>query len=180
MDALSRDVFLESSRDESGGCDFAGLLPEQVQGFGLGVMAARAAYYARQEGIPFCQGRVYGPHGQGLVVADRWDGSYDAARSQRLTQCTLEANLQVRALGFKPYLAPGLFLLGLPAINACDAMLFLCPNYNDAVSANIMALFNRMTNLLLRHTLYDKYLFGVIVSGCSGSDLVAQQLLGAY
>ena len=66
----------------------------------------------------------------------------------------------------------------LPAIQACDAMLFLCPNYNDAVSANLMALFNRMTNLLVQHTLYDKYLFGIVVSGYSGSDLVAQQLLG--
>ena len=66
----------------------------------------------------------------------------------------------------------------LPAIRDCDAMLFLCPNYNDAVSANLMALFNRMTSLLLQHELYDKYLFGIIVSGYSGSDLVAQQLLG--
>ena len=66
----------------------------------------------------------------------------------------------------------------LPAIQACDAMLFLCPNYNDAVSANLMALLNRMTNLLVQHTLYDKYLFGIVVSGYSGSDLVAQQLLG--
>ena len=67
----------------------------------------------------------------------------------------------------------------LPAIRECDAMLFLCPNYNDAVSANIMALFNRMTNLLVQQELMDKYLFGVVVSGYSGSDLVARQLLGA-
>ena len=67
----------------------------------------------------------------------------------------------------------------LPAIRDCDAMLFLCPNYNDAVSANIMALFNRMTNLLVQQELTDKYLFGVVVSGYSGSDLVARQLLGA-
>lgn len=67
----------------------------------------------------------------------------------------------------------------LPAIRDCDAMLFLCPNYNDAVSANIMALFNRMTNLLVQQELTDKYLFGIVVSGYSGSDLVARQLLGA-
>lgn len=67
----------------------------------------------------------------------------------------------------------------LPAIAACNAMLFLCPNYNDAVSANIMALFNRLTNLLVRQDLSDKYLFGIVVSGYSGSDLVARQLLGA-
>lgn len=67
----------------------------------------------------------------------------------------------------------------LPAIAACDAMLMLCPNYNDAVSANIMALMNRLTNLLVRQDLSDKYLFGIVVSGYSGSDLVARQLLGA-
>ncbi len=67
----------------------------------------------------------------------------------------------------------------LPAIRDCDAMLFLCPNYNDAVSANISALFNRLTSLLLQSTLSDKYLFGIVVSGYSGGDLVARQLLGA-
>ena len=67
----------------------------------------------------------------------------------------------------------------LPAISACNAMLFLCPNYNDAVSANLMALFNRLTNLLVKQDLYEKYLFGIVVSGYSGSDIVARQLLGA-
>lgn len=67
----------------------------------------------------------------------------------------------------------------LPAIRDCNAMLFLCPNYNDAVGANITALFNRLTSLLLQSDLYDKYLFGIVVSGYSGSDLVAKQLLGA-
>ena len=67
----------------------------------------------------------------------------------------------------------------LPAIRDCDAMLFLCPNFNDAVSANISALFNRLTSLLLQSDLYEKYLFGIVVSGYSGGDLVARQLLGA-
>ncbi len=66
----------------------------------------------------------------------------------------------------------------LPAIRRCDALLLLCPNYNDSVSANMMALFNRMTNLLVQQELVDKYLFGVVVSGYSGGDLVARQLLG--
>ena len=108
MDPLSRSVFLASSRDAAGRLDFAGLLPEQVQGFGLGVMAARAAYWARQEGIPFSHGRVYGPHGRGLVVANHRGRDYDPALSQWLTRLTQGANLQVRALGFKPYIAPGL------------------------------------------------------------------------
>ena len=67
----------------------------------------------------------------------------------------------------------------LPAIRDCNAMLFLCPNYNDAVGANITALFNRLTSLLLQSDLREKYLFGIVVSGYSGSDLVARQLLGA-
>ena len=67
----------------------------------------------------------------------------------------------------------------LPAIAGGDALLFLCPNYNDAVSANLTALFNRLTNLLVRQDLFNKYLFGIVVSGYSGSDLVAKQLLGA-
>lgn len=66
-----------------------------------------------------------------------------------------------------------------PAILESDAVLLLCPNYNDAPSANIMALINRMTGLLLQQPLYDKYLYSIIVSGYSGGDLVARQVLGA-
>lgn len=66
-----------------------------------------------------------------------------------------------------------------PAILECDGILLLCPNYNDAVSANITALINRMTGLLLQQPLYRKYLFSIVVSGYSGSDIVAQQVLGA-
>lgn len=108
VDHLSREVFLCSNRSAEGEYDFNGLLPEQVQGFGLGVMAARAAYYAEKEGIPFAQGRVYGPHGQGLIVANASCGDYDDSVSCRLTELTRTANLQVRELGFKPYIAPGL------------------------------------------------------------------------
>lgn len=67
----------------------------------------------------------------------------------------------------------------LPAIRDSNVMLFLCPNFNDAVGANISALFNRLTSLLLQSELYDKYLLGIVVSGYSGGDLVARQLLGA-
>lgn len=66
-----------------------------------------------------------------------------------------------------------------PAILNADAVLLLCPNYNDAPSANIMALINRMTGLLLRKPLFDKYLYCIVVSGYSGGDLVARQILGA-
>lgn len=64
-----------------------------------------------------------------------------------------------------------------PAILDCDALVMVCPNYNDAISANLSAFINRLTALLRMKKFYDKYLFGLIVSGYSGSDIVAQQLI---
>ena len=108
VDHLSRSVFLQSNQNEAGEYDFSGLLPEQVQGFGLGVMAARCAYYARQLGVSEETLRVYGPHGQGLICANSCGPDYDATLSAELTEKTRTANLRVRELGFKPYLAPAL------------------------------------------------------------------------
>ncbi|MEL7608450.1 MAG: NAD(P)H-dependent oxidoreductase [Bacillota bacterium] len=64
-----------------------------------------------------------------------------------------------------------------PAVRACNALVLLCPNYNDAVGANIAAFINRLTSLYRNTRFYDKYLFGVIVSGYSGGDIVAEQLI---
>lgn len=88
----------------------SGIRPEQVQGFGLGVMNGRAAYYARQaqqEDIAkyLTEGRVFGPHGEDLVVANSIT-DYDEAASLELTRLTVEANLRIRELGYKPYVAP--------------------------------------------------------------------------
>ncbi len=113
VDHLSRAVFLQSNQDADGRYDFAGLLPEQVQGFGLGVMAARARYYAEKEGLDLSSLRAYGPHGQDLIVANDCGNGYDAALSARLTELTRTANLRVRDLGFKPYIAPGLSSAGI-------------------------------------------------------------------
>ena len=107
VDQLSRAVFLESNR-ENGVFDANGLLPEQVQGFGLGVMRARALYYAQKRGADAAALCAYGPHGSGLVVANAPDAGYDDALSCALTEEALHANLRIRALGFKPYIAPGL------------------------------------------------------------------------
>lgn len=107
VDQLSRVAFLESNRDENGVFDGGGLLPEQVQGFGLGVMAARAAYFAERMGCSPAGLRAYGPHGAGLVIAND-PLHYDPALSARLTEATLDANLKVRELGYKPYIAPAL------------------------------------------------------------------------
>lgn len=108
VDLLSRAVFLESSRDASGAFDGRGLLPEQVRGLGLGVMRARALYHARREGIDTTVLCAFGPHGAGLVIANAPSEGYDDALSVRLTEETERANLAVRALGYKPYIAPGL------------------------------------------------------------------------
>ena len=64
-----------------------------------------------------------------------------------------------------------------PAILECDALVMIGPNYNDALSGNLTAFINRMTALFTKHRFYDKLLFGVIVSGYSGSDIVAEQLI---
>ena len=64
-----------------------------------------------------------------------------------------------------------------PAVEECDALVMLCPNYNDAIGANLTAFINRLTALFRKRQFYDKYLFSVIVSGYSGSDIVAQQLI---
>lgn len=67
----------------------------------------------------------------------------------------------------------------LPAIERADAVIWICPNYNDAISAKLTAVINRMTVLYKRTKFYNKTLFSVIVSGNSGSDSVAKQIIGA-
>lgn len=64
-----------------------------------------------------------------------------------------------------------------PAILDCDALVMICPNYNDAISANLTAFVNRLTALVRVRRFYEKYLYAVIVSGYSGSDIVAEQLI---
>lgn len=64
-----------------------------------------------------------------------------------------------------------------PAILSSDAIIFLCPNYNDNLSANISAVINRLTALYRTTKFYEKTIFSVIVSGNSGSDALAKQLI---
>ncbi len=66
-----------------------------------------------------------------------------------------------------------------PAIQECDALVMICPNYNDAISANLTAFVNRLTALVRVRRFYEKYLYAVIVSGYSGSDIVAEQLISS-
>ena len=64
-----------------------------------------------------------------------------------------------------------------PALEWCDRLVLLCPNYNDALSASLTAMINRLTSLFRKKPFYSKQLFSLIVSGYSGSDLVARQLI---
>ena len=64
-----------------------------------------------------------------------------------------------------------------PAVRAADALVLLCPNYNDALSANLTAFVNRLTALFRQNRFYEKRLYGLIVSGYSGGDLLARQLI---
>lgn len=108
VDPLAKTAFLESNKNESGELDYMGLLPEQIQGFGLGVMNARAAYYAkRDERFKqfLTEGRSFGPHGQDLVVADSIE-NYNDELSRELTELTVTANLHMRSIGYKPFVAP--------------------------------------------------------------------------
>lgn len=108
VDPLAKTAWLESNKDENGVLDLKGLRPEQVQGFGLGVMNARAAYYAKRDerfSQFLTEGRSFGPHGQDLVIADSIE-HYNDELSKELTQLTVTANLHMRAIGFKPFIAP--------------------------------------------------------------------------
>lgn len=67
----------------------------------------------------------------------------------------------------------------LPAVQKADAVVWICPNYNDAVSANLTAVINRLTALYRLAAFYNKTMFSIIVSGNSGSDSIAKQLIGA-
>ena len=66
-----------------------------------------------------------------------------------------------------------------PAVRRCAGLVMLCPNYNDALSANLTACVNRLTALFRQTRFYDKALFALVVSGYSGGDIVARQLISA-
>ena len=94
------NIMLESS----------GLEPNRIRGLGLGVMNARAIYFAeRDERFKsfLDEGRVFGPHGKNLVVANSIE-NYDDEISKKLSALVVNANMSVRDLGYKPYIAPAI------------------------------------------------------------------------
>ncbi len=134
------------------------LHPEQVQGFGLGVMYARAAYYAarRASSDPrfshfMDSGRVYGPHGKGLVAVNSISAEhYDKAATEKLTNLTVGANISVRALGYKPYIAPGIssVALTIPAV--------IAGNWNDSARCLNGVFFGARNRITAAGTKWEK------------------------
>jgi hypothetical protein len=110
VDLLCKTAFLESNKDDDGSLDFKGLAADQIRGYGLGVMNARAAYYANKDphlNHYLKEGRAFGPHGEGLIIANSIE-NYHEEWSKELTAKAKTANLKVRSTGFKPYIAPAL------------------------------------------------------------------------
>jgi len=108
VDLLCKHVFLTGNINTSGELNFKGLASNQIRGYGLGVMHARAIYYSKQntETTEYNRnGRAFGPHGQGLVIANSLK-KYNERLSKILTDQTIKANLKIRKTGFKPYIAP--------------------------------------------------------------------------
>lgn len=118
VDLLCKQVFESSNRNEVTGMpDYLGLLPEQVIGFGLGVMDGRAQYYSEKLFLNYAEtGRVFGPHGEALIAADDVL-SENQESAIRLTKCVVEANLEMRALGFKPFVAPAMSSGAISIVN---------------------------------------------------------------
>lgn len=110
VDLLCKSLYIASNEDVDGDLDFKGLAPEQIRGYGLGVMNGRASYYAslKEETLHYLtSGRAFGPHGEGLIIVDSID-NYNVELSDYLTEKTKNANLEIRSTGFKPYIAPAL------------------------------------------------------------------------
>lgn len=63
------------------------------------------------------------------------------------------------------------------SIEDTDAILWVCPNYNDTISAILMATINRMSGIYRTVQLDQKRIYGVVVSANSGGDSVAMQLI---
>lgn len=111
------------------------IAPEQIKGYGLGVMNARAAYYAKKDERYksfLKEGRSFGPHGNDLVIANSIL-NYDDKISRELTSLAVNANLQVRKTGFKPFIAPALSSGAISIIHTLEGKWHYSSNYLGGV-----------------------------------------------
>lgn len=135
VDLLCKVAFLESNKDNEGNMDFKGLSSDQIIGYGLGVMNGRACFYAEQssEMIHYIEeGRVFGPHGEGLIVANSIK-NYNEEISNYLTDKTINANKEVRGFGYKPFVAPSLSSGALSIISTINGNWFYGSTYMKEV-----------------------------------------------
>lgn len=116
VDQLCKVAYDSSNTDENGNMDKLGLKPEQVRGYGLGVMYARSKYYLKRQGDLKNDLRAYGPHGKDLVIANSIS-EYDNDLSIDITSKTVTANMDIRSFGYKPYIAPALSSGAIALIN---------------------------------------------------------------
>ncbi len=118
VDLLCKELFTVSNTNEQGEFDGLGIRAEFIQGYGLGVMNARAAYFAKKDSrfsSFLTEGRAFGPHGNDLIIANSIN-NYNHDLSLELTAKAVTANMQMRKLGFKPYIAPALSSAALAII----------------------------------------------------------------
>lgn len=145
VDLLCKSLFEDSNKNENGILDFQGLAPEQIRGYGLGVMNARAAYYSNlmEDTKNYLQeGRAFGPHGEGLIIANSIE-NFNEEASDFLTEKTKTANLEVRAVGFKPYIAPALSSGALSIIDTIKGNYHYSSNF---IGGTYMGCKNRFLN----------------------------------
>ena len=121
------------------------LWPDQIKGFGLGVMNARAAYYAKKDSrfkSFLSEGRAFGPHGADLVIANSIE-NYNHDLSVELTELAVKANLEVRKTGFKPYIAPSLSSAAISLVLMMEGKW----HYSSSFLAGVwIGSYNRMTH----------------------------------
>ncbi len=135
VDLLCKVAFLKSNENDSCEMDFKGLSSDQIIGYGLGVMNARALYYAEKSDNTkeyLDEGRVFGPHGEGLIVANSIK-DYDDEKSSILTDKTIRANLKVREFGYKPFIAPALSSGALSILATIGGKQFYGATYMNSV-----------------------------------------------
>lgn len=69
---------------------------------------------------------------------------------------------------------------GFSEVAKADALMILAPNLNDGLGPDLVAFINRLTHSANIGQITSQWLYAIIVSGYSGSDLLARQLLNAF
>lgn len=157
VDLLCKGAYVDSNTGEDGSLDYLGLKASQIKGYGLGVMYGRANYFAKNNDYNFENGRVYGPHGKGLIAANDVF-NYNDEISKELTHLTETANLEVRELGYKPFIAPAFGSGALGILNTLQGNWHYSCVYLDGVFYGCL---NRLTDygVEIERLSYDEKLY---------------------